>query len=191
MKKYLITPSLLNSWKYCVESEYGSLEDFIKTLNKEEIENKEAFIKGNEFEDYMVKNYPETLNGCYQVKVYKNIDNFVVYGRIDCLKAGIIYDYKFTGNYDAGKFYGSYQTAVYMDLVPEAYKMQYVISNNFKKEDMTDNWEQDREQFNLFKEEYFRDDLKIDLKREINMFIQWLQKMDLLKIYQEKWESKY
>ena len=64
MKKYLITPTLLNSWKYCVENQYGTLEDFIKTLKKEEVEDKSKFVKGNEFEEYMVAHYPETKNGC-------------------------------------------------------------------------------------------------------------------------------
>lgn len=191
MKKYLITPTLLNSWKYCVENEYGNIDDFLKVLRREQIEDTGKFEKGNDFEEYMVKNYPETLNGCYQVKLYKNIDNFVVYGKADCIKAGVITDYKFTSNYDVGKFYGSYQTAVYMELVPEAYKMEYVISNNFKKDNVVGNWEEDKEQFNLFKEEYYRNELKIDLRSEIYTFMSWLDKLGLLSVYQSNWESKY
>lgn len=191
MKRYLITPTLLNSWKYCVENQYGNLEDFIKVLKKEEAEDVSKFVKGNEFEEYMVAHYPETKNGCYQVKVYKNIDNFIVYGKIDCLKAGVITDYKHTNNYDVGKFYGSYQTAVYMELVPEAYKMQYVICNNFDKKDMVNDWEEDKTKLRIFKEEYYREELKMNLKEEIYKFIKWLEKYDLLTIYKEKWQSKY
>ena len=46
LKRYLITPTLLNSWKYCVENQYGNLEDFIKILKKEEAEDVSKFVKG-------------------------------------------------------------------------------------------------------------------------------------------------
>lgn len=193
MKKYLITPTLLNSWKYCIEN--GDLDKFIETLRKTEFVPNESIIKGNEFEEYMVKNYPDTKNGCYQVKVYKEIIingiKYIIYGKTDCLKAGVITDYKYTGTYDVGKFYGSYQTAVYMEVIEEAYKMQYIISDNFDKNKLTDNWEEDKEKFNLYKEEYYRNELKIDLSEEINTFMKWLERFNLLKLFQEKWESKY
>lgn len=193
--KYLITPTLLNSWKYLLESDYSSLEEFIKTLKKEPIEDTSRFEKGNQFEEYMVANYPETLNGCFQVKLYKEIVvdgiKYLLYGKADCIKAGIITDYKHTSVYDVGKFYGSYQTAIYMELCLEAYKMQYVICNNFNKDKMTNNWQEDKEQLNLFKEEYQRNELKIDLNQEIRMFMSWLKAMNLLEIYQENWASKY
>lgn len=191
MKKYLITPSLLNSWKYFLESEYSSLEDFIKTLKREEIEDTTKFQKGNEFEEYMVNSYPDTLNGCYQVKLYKEIDidgeKYLIYGKADCIKAGVIFDYKHTSSYDVGKFYGSYQTAIYMNLCPEAYKMQYIICNNFDKDKMLNNWNEDKEILNIFKEEYFRNEITIDLKQEIKHFLNWLKQLDLLEIYKEKW----
>lgn len=195
MKKFLITPTLLNSWKYCVESDYSSLDDFLKTLRREEIEQKEVFIKGYDFEDYMKKHYPETLNGSYEVKVSRTVIidgiEYVLYGRLDCLKAGVITDYKWTGSYENGKFYNSYQTMIYLDLVPEAYQMNYVISNNFNKDKVVGNWEEDKDKFNLFVEEYKREDLKLDVKQEIRLFMEWLKELNLLKIYQEKWASKY
>ena len=36
MAKYYITPTLLNSWQYNIKN--GTLEDFIKVLNKEQFE---------------------------------------------------------------------------------------------------------------------------------------------------------
>lgn len=198
MKKYLITPTLLNSWKYCVESGYGSLEDFIKTLNKEKITDEKklkAFKKGNDFEEYMIENYPETKNGCYQVKVSKEItvggNRYLLYGKVDCLKAGVITDYKYTGTYNVGKFYGSYQTSIYLELVPEAYKMDYLISNNWNEKKVVGNWQEDKENFDLFTEDYYKKDLKVDLAEEITSFMSWLEKYDLLKLFQEKWESKF
>lgn len=195
MKKYLLTPSLLNSWKYCVESDYSSLDDFMKVLRREEIEQKEVFIKGYDFEDYMKKHYPETLNGSYEVKVSRIVIidgvEYVLYGRIDCLKAGIITDYKWTGRYENGEFYNSYQTMIYLDLVPEAYQMNYAISNNFNKDKVVGIWEEDKDKFNLFVEEYKREDLKLDVKQEIRLFMEWLKELNLLEIYQENWASKY
>ena len=91
--KYLITPSLLNSWKYAIsqENDYGNLEDFKKVLAKEPFEETEAIKLGFQFEDFMIKNYEPTKYGCYQVKLSKDIStktgNYVLYGRIDCLKA--------------------------------------------------------------------------------------------------------
>ena len=56
MKKYLITPSLLNSWHYAIsqENEYGNLEDFKKVLSREPSEEKEAIKLGFQFEDFMI-----------------------------------------------------------------------------------------------------------------------------------------
>ena len=50
MAKYYITPTLLNSWQYNIKN--GTLEDFIKVLNKEEFEPSESILKGFEFEKY-------------------------------------------------------------------------------------------------------------------------------------------
>ena len=59
MTKYYITPTLLNSWQYNIKN--GTLEDFIKVLNKEEFEPTESILKGFEYEKYMQENFEETL----------------------------------------------------------------------------------------------------------------------------------
>lgn len=43
MAKYYITPTLLNSWQYNINN--GTLEDFIKVLNKEQFEATENIQK--------------------------------------------------------------------------------------------------------------------------------------------------
>lgn len=187
-KKYLITPSLLNSWKYAIslENEYGNLEEFIKTLSREPMESNEAIENGFKFEEYMIQNYEPTKNGSYQVKLSKNIitktGTYVLYGRLDCLKAGTIYDYKYTGSYDVGKFYGSYQHPIYFEICPEADKFEYLISNNYKD---------GKEDFNLYHEIYYREDVKVDLEQEIDNFIEWLKTNNLYNLFCEKWESLY
>jgi len=182
MKKYLITPTLLNSWKYAIEK--GSLEDFIATLNKEPMEVSEAIQRGFDFEEFMQENYESTKGGSFQLKCSKEIGQFVLYGRVDCLKAGVITDYKYTGNYDVGKYYSNYQTPIYLELIPEAYKIQYIISNNFKKG-------MPMEDINLFCESYKRDDIKIDILQEINQFVNWLKINNLFEIFDKNWESKF
>lgn len=191
-KKYLITPSLLNAWKYAIslENEYGNLEEFIKTLNKEKFEESDAILTGYQYEDFMINNYNPTKNGCYQVKLSKNITtktgNYVLYGRLDCLKAGRIYDYKYTGSYDVGKFYDSYQHVIYFEICPEADSFEYLICNNFKKD--KDN---NLEDLNIYHEVYLREENKVDISDEIDKFVSWLKTNNLYQIFQDKWESIY
>ena len=136
MAKYYITPTLLNSWQYNIKN--GTLEDFIKVLNKEEFEPTESILKGFEYEKYMQENFGETLEGAYQVKVSKEYGDYLLYGIIDCLKGGIIYDYKYTKNYEVGKFFNNHQTLMYLEMVPEAKKMIYLITNKFEKKEYPD-----------------------------------------------------
>lgn len=190
MNKYLITPSLLNAWKYAIslENEYGNLEEFIKTLSREPMKTNEAIETGFQFEDFMIENYKPTKNGCYQVKLYKDIKtktgNYLLYGRLDCLKAGRIFDYKYTGSYDVGKFYNSCQTLIYFEICPEANSFEYLISNNYKDGKTL-------EEINLYHEIYYRNDLKMDINDEIDSFIAWLKTNNLYDLYCEKWKSLY
>ena len=188
--KYLITPSLLNAWRYAISdsNDYGNLEDFKKVLSRLPMEETEAIKTGIQYEDFMVKNYEETKNGCYQVKLSKEIatktGTYVLYGRLDCLKAGKIYDYKYTGSYAVGKFYDNYQTPIYLELAPEATELEYVICNNYKEG-------KSLEELNIFHEIYRRDEIDVDLDYEIDCFISWLKANDLYSLFCEKWESKF
>ena len=164
MALYYITPTLLNSWSYAIKN--GTLEDFIKVLNKEEFEPSESIIKGYEFEAYMQENYEETKNGAYQVVVQKEYGDYLLYGIIDCLKGGIIYDYKYTKNYDVGKFFNNHQTLLYLEIVPEASKMVYLITNKFDKDDYADIGYMDTGKIvytvgDIFREEYTKDMLSL------------------------------
>ena len=76
--KWYITASLLNSWQYNLNN--GTLEEFIKVLNKEEFEPNEYILKGFAFEKYMQENFKETLNGAYQVKLTKECGDIKIQG---------------------------------------------------------------------------------------------------------------
>lgn len=189
-KKYLITASLLNSWHYAIspDNEYGNLEDFKRVLSKEPMEITEAIQNGFDFEEFMTENYRPTKGGCYQVKLSKNITTktgiYVLYGILDCLKAGTIYDYKYKGSYEVGSFFSSYQHHIYFELCPEARKFEYVITNNYKKGKTS-------MEINLFHEIYMREDMNLNLYQLIDNFIVWLKTNDLYDMYCKYWESKY
>ena len=55
MTKYLITPTLLNSFQYYIQDEYkspaDSRADFLRTLSRERFEPNEAMQKGIDFEN--------------------------------------------------------------------------------------------------------------------------------------------
>lgn len=194
MAKYYITPTLLNSWQYNIKN--GTLEDFIKILNKEEFEPTESILKGFEYEKYMQENYEETKNGSYQVKVSKEYGDYLLYGIIDCLKGGIIYDYKYTKNYEVGKFFNNHQTLMYLEMVPEAKKMIYLITNKFDKKEYPDINFKDIEKIeyevgDIFKEEYTKDLFPETIESVLHKFIEWLKAYNLYDLYTEKWKCKY
>ena len=178
MSKYYITASLLNSWQYNIKN--GTLEDFIKTLKKEEFEPTESILKGFEYEKYMQENFEETQGGAYQVKVSKEYGDYLLYGIIDCLKSGTIYDYKYTKNYEVGKFYNNHQTLMYLEMIPEAKKMVYLITNKFKEEPG-----------DIYREEYTKDMFPETMYSIIHKFEEWLKQYNLFDLYAEKWKCKY
>ena len=193
MAKYYITPTLLNSWQYNIKN--GTLEDFIKVLNKEEFEPTESIQKGFEFEKYMQEYCLETKNGAFQVKVSKEYGDYLLYGIIDCLKGGIIYDYKYTKNYEVGKFLNNYQTLMYLEMVPEARKIVYLITNKFEKiENPNANFDDvdslDYEVGDLFREEYTKDLFSETIDSILHKFESWLKAYNLFEIYAEKWKCK-
>lgn len=194
MSKYYITASLLNSWSYCIKN--GTLEDFIRVLNKEEFEPSESIIRGYEFEAYMQENYEETKNGAYQVVVQKEHGDYLLYGKVDCLKGGIIYDYKYTKNYDVGKFFDNHQTLMYLEMVPEASKMVYLITNKFEIEDYADIDYMDTAKIeytvgDIFREEYTKDMFPETIDSILHKFEEWLKQYNLFELYAEKWKCKY
>lgn len=194
MSKYYITPTLLNSWQYNIKN--GTLEDFIKVLNKEEFEPSESILKGFEYEKYMQENFEETLNGTYQVKVSKVYGDYLLYGIIDCLKGGIIYDYKYTKNYEVGKFFNNHQTLMYLEMIPEAKKMVYLITNKFDKTEYPDlNFKEvskvEYEIGDIFREEYTKDMFPETIDSILHKFEEWLKQYNLFDIYAEKWKCKY
>lgn len=98
---------------------------------------------------------------------------FLLYGRLDALRAGTIYDIKFSGGYERGKFYGSTQHPVYLELIPEAREFVYLVSDGR----------------NVWTERYLREETR-SIFPTITDFVAWLSIQDLMGLYKERWRSK-
>lgn len=90
MANYLITPTLLNSLKYYLESDFGKREDFLKTLSRERFEPNEAMQKGIDFEndiqkfckdmeDYYMLSNIAPISRPEESKIIEEVSN-IVYG---------------------------------------------------------------------------------------------------------------
>lgn len=132
-------------------TERDNREEFLKALRREPTETTEAMQNGIEFEDLVTaiinQNYDEShkwieaaqkvadivRGGKLQYKAKKPVEvsgeKFLLYGRLDVLKAGQIMDIKFSKSYDRGKYLTSTQHPTYLELIPEAEQFTYVISN--------------------------------------------------------------
>ena len=198
---YLITPTLLNSWQYLYKAfegyEEDAYNDFLRTLNREPSEPNEAMRAGINFENQINElvrgNYTPNLPAPYyeladivmhgQEQVALSIEkrisgiDFLLYGRLDYLKAGVIYDIKYMFSkktkYEMGKYVDSAQHPLYFEICPEAYEFEYLTSDG--KE--------------LYRERYLRQDAEpIDMK--VKEFMAFLAEQKLTEIYFEKWKAR-
>lgn len=115
-------------------------------------------------------------DGSFQHKAKKEINvggvKYLLYGRLDALKAGVIYDIKFSSHYERGKFEASTQHPVYMELLPEARTFTYLISNG------RDVW----------RETYRRDETR-SVYPIIADFAAWLEARELTETYHKHWAA--
>ena len=102
---------------------------------------------------------------------------FLLYGILDVLLAGIIYDVKFRNKSLAsediyGKYLDSAQHPAYFYLVPEASEFQYIVSDG---ED-------------VYVEVYRRDETP-HISEIITQFVVWLNNAGLMERYKQHWEA--
>lgn len=139
--KFLLTQSLLSSWQYALKG--GEMDEFLSTLRREKKPQSRAMLDGIRFENVVhavsegVDIGPEQewykpiveiceiiTQGQYQVKASRPLvmDNveFVCFGILDFLKAGVIYDTKFSRTYRVGKYLDSPQHPMYFYLCPRS-----------------------------------------------------------------------
>lgn len=203
MKRYLVTHSLLASWLYAMKSnpyedmttERNPMEELMLTLRREPTPTTEAMQNGIAFEDMVtdimagrfdlaakwhaaaaeVADY--CTGGVLQFKVKQETEvagiPILLYGRLDCLKAGEVIDIKFSKSYDRGKYITSTQHPTYLELVPEAHSFTYLVSNG------TEVW----------RETYRRDETP-SIFPTIHMFFDWLQTSGHMELYKQHWGAK-
>lgn len=202
-KRFMVTHSLLNSWSYALKenpfedqtSDRDPLADFLRTLRREPIPTNEAMQNGIDFEDLVtavIKGNADPghrwLDAARTVATYiqgaqlqhranRTVRigdrNIFLYGRLDALKAGVIFDIKYTSNYDSGKYFDNTQHPMYLALVPEAYAFTYLISNGT----------------NVWPEHYRRDETP-DILQTIQHFFTWLDSQGLTQLYLDNWEAR-
>lgn len=200
--RYKITKTLLESWAYtfnCTEGyEEEAYADFLSTLNREPSEPNEAMQNGLDFEDDVYRaarcdaniRNPKWESGIEQVaRIIRGAQiqvpagreleldgvTYWVYGILDALKAGVIYDVKFlTKSMGGVDLYGKYlhcsQHPAYFYIVPEAREFQYLVSDGDS----------------LYVETYRREDTP-HISEIIRPFMESITEQGLLDIYREKW----
>jgi hypothetical protein len=116
--------------------------------------------------------------GVFQASINKPLTvgdvEYVLHGKLDVLKCGVIYDIKFSSRYEYGNYFDSAQHPLYMALVPEAHTFTYLTY---------------REYNGVFNESYRREDVK-DISHIIADFMKYLEGQGLMDLYREKWLAK-
>lgn len=202
MERYLMTQSLISSWSYtfdCYEGqEENAAAEFERVLKRERTETTPEMQNGLDFEravymqaagvrrekisdwEHGICSVANVIRGAQiQVKASREIEvcgmKFLVYGILDALKAGVIYDVKFSnrglGKADIyGKYLNSPQHPFYLYLIPEATEFQYLVSDG---ED-------------LYIESYRRADVRKP-EEIIAEFIQFITASGQLETYKKYW----
>lgn len=199
---YLLTHSLLSSWLYAMKdspyedatTERDSYQEFLQALRREPGEQTEAMRNGIEFEDLVtaiVNGEADTEHkwyeaackvagivkgGCLQYKAKKEITvsgiQILLYGRLDVLKAGEVIDTKFSKGYERGKYIDSTQHPVYLELIPEADRFTYLVSNGSE----------------VWTETYRRDETP-SVFPIVEAFLAYLKENDLWDLYVAHWAA--
>lgn len=199
---YRMTQTLIGAWSYMhtcpEESKNKAYKEFMNTLNRDKKKATKEMQNGIDFENEVYKEaagiarpvHPKWENGIravatvltgapVQVEVYRGLTlgstELLVHGILDVLKAGTIYDVKFSnkrfGSAElAGKYLNSPQHPTYFYLVPEATRFQYLVSDG---ED-------------LYTETYTREN-SVPFEAIAKEFLESLDAMGLMDVYKEKW----
>ena len=190
--KLRITQSLLSAWQWSFKKEDG-WEDFLSVLNREKQQPTKAMLEGIRFENCLnsvlngeeiqpdhewykpIRQLSKYLDGAQQqVTLFQDIrvgdQPILLHGVLDYLKAGVIYDTKFSKNYHLNKYLDSPQHPMYLALVPEARRFEYLSCDG--------KW--------VYRDCYPRDIVE-PIEPTIMHFLKFLKANDLYKIYEEKW----
>ena len=192
-----ITKTLLNSWLWVFKKDDG-WDDFLRTINREKTPPTEAQLAGLQYEatlnahlngdaiptdhkwhDCITYMADELWGAAQQVTLYRPItvdgEDMVVHGVLDFLKAGHIWDCKFSQRYashnSVNAYMGDTQHSAYLYLVPESRDFTYFISDG--------NY--------VYRERYTPDETP-PIEYYIHNFLQFVKLHGLYEVYKEKWE---
>ena len=193
--KFRLTQSLLSAYLWTFKKEDG-YDEFIAALKREKKPVTPAMLDGIQYENVLnsvldgaeitpdhewyvpiTEMASELWGAQQQVTLFRDINidgvDFLIHGVLDYLRAGHIWDCKFSKRYDLNKYLGSPQTSFYMYLVPEAFDMTYIISDGKY----------------VYREKYPRDIVE-PIEPYIRNFMNYLEKQNLVEIYVENWRVK-
>ena len=193
--KFRLTQSLISAYEWMFKKEDG-YDEFIAALNREKKQPTVAMLDGIRYENCLnavldgaeitpdhewykpITEMAEELQGAQQqVTLFRDINvdgvDFLIHGVLDYLRAGEIWDCKFSKNYKLNKYLGSPQTSFYMYLVPEARRFTYIVSDGA--------W--------VYRERYPREIVE-PIEPYIKNFMQFLDMHNLVNIYTEKWKCQ-
>lgn len=202
---YLITPSLLNSWKYYIsvedeEKEAEQREKILATFRREEIEPTPIMEFGREFEDDVLKwsdniSFKTTqsheygcavinigdivMGGTWQMPCKRTYKDFLLYGRMDVVKGPAIYDIKTTQRYEIGKFRDSAQHRLYLYCTELEY-CEYLVAEVYLSKDGPVIKSLSAERYT-----------NRDIEPMVDEFISWLDNdAELKELYFKHWRCK-
>ena len=176
--------------------EVTSKEDFLRVLRREPTLTTEAMQRGIDFENLVTDIVrgaeidPEekwgraakavadiVSGGQLQYVATKAVTinglELLLYGRLDVLKAGAIYDIKFSSGYERGKFVDSTQHPMYLELVPEADFFSYIVSDGNE----------------VWTEKYRQDETPSIIPTIVD-FLRWLNETGNMEIYLKYWGAR-
>lgn len=195
---FWMTQSLLSSWLYYInsDSQYAdrALDSFLSVLRREKREKTRAMQDGVRFEELVnaavsgnpeeppnekwgeaVRRFAKSCRGGQpQVPISSRLStagmDFVLYGVCDYVRAGRIYDIKKVTKYEYGKYAGSPQHPMYLYLLPEAARFDYLIFDGNS----------------CYTETYRRCDCK-PVEQTISEFARWLNTTGNMETYRDHW----
>ena len=193
--KVRITQTLISAWEWSFKLDDG-YEDFLRTLNREKKQPTKKMLDGVRFESCVnnvldgerideshewygvVTELADYLQGAQkQVTLFEDcvVDGqpFLLHGVLDFLKAGVVYDTKFSTSYYLNKYLSSPQHQLYLRLVPEARRFEYLICDGKY----------------IYKEKYPRE-IVPPIEPTIKQFMDYLKQHDLWNTYIEKWRVR-
>lgn len=197
--RMLITATLLNGFRWYSsiygeqpEDEQIGRDDFLRLLRREPMEAPgESILRGRELEQDVVdyckaggyagarKDIREIgdkcMGGLWQVAVKRELDEFLLYGRLDNLRANTIRDVKFAKGYDVGRFLHSAQHRIYLYCIPTIERFVY---------DISDGW-------SVYEEEYRQHSgIEDELRSQIRTFTNYLRDDDEARdIFYRNWQA--